>query len=162
MTTRLSNPTETLSGSLSARRLTPEVAEVLAQCLVEGRSRQSIADRLGVSVRTVSRWKASPLVERWRNRSDEVRAADVLLRLMECDDERVALRAAELVLTHKIQRTPKEPEPPGDQAPSPTSAIVIKFEGTPEQLAEMADKIEIVDGEIVAEAAGAGITTGVR
>src|SRR3954469_19860580 len=112
MTTRLSNPTETLSGSLSARRLTPEVAKVLAQFLAQGRSRQSIADRLDISVRTVSRWKSSPLVIAELNRSDDVRAADVLLRLMECDDERIALRAAELVLTHKIQRTPRESEPP--------------------------------------------------
>src|SRR5437588_13097916 len=100
MSIRLSSPTEVLSSGLSAR-LTPEVVEAVAQWLIEGRTRKSIADRFGVSVRTVSRWKASPLVmaeiERLRSRSDEVHAVDVLLRLMESTNERVALRASELV-----------------------------------------------------------------
>ena len=55
MTLRLSSPTEDLASGLSAR-LTPEVIEELAQCLIEGKTRRSIADRFGVSVRTVSRW----------------------------------------------------------------------------------------------------------
>lgn len=115
MSTRLSSPTEVLSSGLSAR-LTPEVVEAVAQCLIEGLTRQSIADRFGVSVRTVSRWKASPLViaevERLRSRSDKVHAVDVLVRLMESADERVAPRASELVLTHQIQRVPEEEDAP--------------------------------------------------
>jgi hypothetical protein len=62
-------------------------------------------------------------VERLRNRSDQVRAVDVLLRLMECADERVALRAAELVLTHKIQRIPEEEDPP-----PPSMRVVVREE----------------------------------
>jgi hypothetical protein len=51
-------------------------------------------------------------VERLRSRSDEVRAVDVLLRLMDSWDDPIALRAAELVLKHKIQRVPEEEDPP--------------------------------------------------
>lgn len=150
MTSRLSSPTEPLSDGLSARRLTPEVIDTLARFLVEGRTRAEIAERLDVSVRTVSRWRSSPLViaevERLENRSDEVRAADVLLRLMESDDERISLRAAELVLTHRIQRTPHEAEPPVDEPAEATAAVVIRFEGK-----TVDDDAEIVieNGEIV-------------
>lgn len=126
MSIRLSSPTEVLSSGLSAR-LTPEVVEAVAQWLIEGRTRKSIADRFGVSVRTVSRWKASPLVmaeiERLRSRSDEVHAVDVLLRLMESTNERVALRASELVLTHKIQRVPED-----EVAAPPGMRVVVREE----------------------------------
>jgi hypothetical protein len=152
MTTRLSNPTEPLSGGLSGR-LTPARITQLAECVLAGRTRQETASLLGISARTVSRWKKSPAViaevVRLTSRSDDVRAVDILLGLMGSDDERVALRAAELVLTHKIQRTPQEPEPPEDQAPPAASAVVIKFEGTPEELEAMASVIKIEDGEIV-------------
>lgn len=152
MPTRLSSPTEELRGGLSAR-LTPERISQLAECVVAGRSMRETASLLGISVRTVSRWKASPLViaelERLSNRSDDVRAVDILLGLMASDDERVALRAAELVLTHKIQRTPREAEPPEDQGLPPASAVVIRFEGNPEELAAAADEIVIENGEIV-------------
>ena len=148
MASPLSSPTETLSDRLSARRLTPEVAEVLAQLLVAGWSRQSIADRLGVSVRTVSRWKVRPLVtaaeEHLRNRSDEEEAADVLLRLTRSPDERVALRAADLILAHHRHAAALA----GKAAPD-TSAVVIRFEGDPEVIKAETDKVKVVDGEIV-------------
>src|SRR5437879_486130 len=101
MAVRLSSPTETLSGSVSAR-LTPARATQLAECILAGRTRQEMAQLLGIAPRTASRWKKNPLVvtevERIRNRSDEQRAAEILVRLTESDDERVALRACELVL----------------------------------------------------------------
>jgi hypothetical protein len=71
---------------------------------------------LGVSPRTVTRWKNDPTVvaevDRLRSRTSETRAADVLVRLMDSLDERIALTAAREVLHRKIQRTPEEPPPP--------------------------------------------------
>ena len=62
-------------------------------------------------------------VERLRSRSDKVHAVDVLVRLMESTDERVALRASELVLTHQIQRVPEE-----EDAPPPGMRVVVREE----------------------------------
>jgi hypothetical protein len=101
MSTDLSNnPTQTLSGSVSSR-LAPERITQLAECLIAGRTRAETAEILGVSVRTVSRWrKASVLdeVKRLRGRTHETRAIDVLQRLLESDDERIALGAAQELL----------------------------------------------------------------
>ncbi|MGZ4314315.1 MAG: hypothetical protein ACXVRS_00630 [Gaiellaceae bacterium] len=108
-----------------------------------------MAQALEISPRTASRWKKNPLViaevERIRNRSDQQRAAEILVRLTESDDERVALRACELVLQRSIRRTAREPEPPGDEAAPAAAAVVLRIE----KGAEITETITIEDGEIV-------------
>ena len=73
-------------GKWSAR-LTPERIKQLAECLVAGRTRKETAEALGVSERTVSRWKKDPRVlaevERLRNGASEIRAVQVLLELLD-------------------------------------------------------------------------------
>src|SRR5215475_7712452 len=97
MSSESSNPTETVS-----RRLTPERITQLAECLIAGLTRAETAEVLRVSVRTVSRWKRDPAVhaevDRLRNRTSETRAEDVLLRLQDSWDEKIALAAAKEVL----------------------------------------------------------------
>ena len=109
-----SSATEVSSAKWSSR-LTPERIKTLAECLIAGRTRAEAADLLGVSPRTVSRWKKDPAVEaevdRLRNRSGETRVADVLLGLLESDDDRIVLGAEREIYRWKIQRTPVEPEP---------------------------------------------------
>jgi predicted transcriptional regulator len=94
--------------------LTPERIKKMAECIVAGCSRQETADALGVSPRTVSRWKKDPRViaevDRLRSRTSETRVEDVLLRLLESDDERIRLMAARETLRWRIQRAPEEPE----------------------------------------------------
>lgn len=110
----ISNPTGTSSGKWSAR-LTAERIKQLAECLIAGRTREETADLLGVSPRTVSRWKKDARVlaevERLRSRSGETRVEEVLLGLLESDNERVRLGAAREILRWEIQRAPKEPLP---------------------------------------------------
>jgi transcriptional regulator with XRE-family HTH domain len=114
-----SSPTETSSGNWSAR-LTREQINLLAECLIAGRSRKQIAEALGVSVRTVSRWKEDLAVlaevDRLRNRTNEAIAVDYLKSLLVSDDERVVLAAAQAL--SKI-KTPAKPSP---------AAIVLKVE----------------------------------
>jgi predicted transcriptional regulator len=109
----ISSPIETSSGKWSAR-LTPERIKQLAECLIAGRTRKETANLLGVSPRTVSRWKKDARVlaevERLRNGANEIRAVDVLLELLDSVDDRVRLAAAREILQRKIQRTPEEPE----------------------------------------------------
>ena len=109
-----STATEASSGKWSGR-LTPERIKQLAECLIAGRTRAETAKALGVSPRTVSRWKKDPTVlaeiERLRNRTGETRAADVLLGLLKSDDERIRLAASREIYRWKIQRAPVEPEP---------------------------------------------------
>jgi len=98
----------------SQMSLTPERIKKVAECIVAGCSRQETADVLGVSPRTISRWKKDPRViaevERLRSRASEARVEDVLLRLLESDDERIRLMAARETLRWRIQRAPEEPE----------------------------------------------------
>jgi hypothetical protein len=110
-----SSATEVSSVKWSSR-LTPERIKTLAECPIAGRTRAEAADLLGLSPRPVSRWKKDPAVEaevdRLRNRSGETRVADVLLLgLLESDDERIVLGAAQEIYRWKIQRAPVEPEP---------------------------------------------------
>jgi hypothetical protein len=65
---------------------------------------------------------------------------------MGSDDERVALRSAELILAHH-RRAPAQEAAPTDDVPS--SAVVIKVEGKPEDIQAATDLIQIEDGEIV-------------
>ena len=110
MSSDSSNGPETVS-----RRLTPERITQLAGCIVAGLTRAETAEVLRVSVRTVSRWKKDPAVlaevDRLRNRTSETRAEDVLLRLQDSWDEKIALAAAKEVLRLQIQRARVEPEP---------------------------------------------------
>ncbi len=112
----ISSPPETSSGKWSAR-LTPERINQLAECLIAGRTRKETAQALGVSPRTVTRWKkdADVLeeVERLRNRTNEAIAADYLKSLLDSDNERIVLGAAQAL--SKI----KTPAKPG------TAAIVL-------------------------------------
>lgn len=106
----INSPPETYSGKWSAR-LTPERINQLAECLIAGRTRKETAQALGVSPRTVTRWKkdAGVLeeVERLRNRTNEAIAVDYLKRLAEhSDNERIVLGAAQAL--SKI-KTPAEP-----------------------------------------------------
>ena len=101
------------SGRFSVR-LTPERIKHLAECLIAGRTRAETAEALGISVRTVSRWTKEPTViaevERLRNGTSETRAVDVLQRLLDSNDERVALAAAQAILRWKIQRPSEKPD----------------------------------------------------
>jgi hypothetical protein len=94
--------------------LTPERIKKVAECIVAGCARQETADVLGVSPRTISRWKKDPRViaevERLRSRASETRVEHVLLRLLESDDERIRLMAVRETLRWRIQRAPEEPE----------------------------------------------------
>jgi transcriptional regulator with XRE-family HTH domain len=109
-----SSATEMSSGKGSGR-LTPERIKQLAECLIAGCTRAETAEALGVSPRTVSRWKKDPVVvaevDRLRSRTNETRVEDVLLRLLKSDDERIVLGAAREIYRWKIQRAPVEPEP---------------------------------------------------
>ena len=96
-------------------RLTPERVKTLAECVIEGRTRAETADALGVSPRTVSRWKKIPAVvaevDRLRSRANEPRVEDVLIRLLKSDDEHIRLMAVRETLRWEIQRARVEPEP---------------------------------------------------
>jgi hypothetical protein len=113
-------------------RLTPDVATRLAELLIAGRSAPECATELQCGVRSVWTWKRSALVlaelERLANRSDDVRAVDVLLGLLDSADERVRLAAAQEVLRARIQRTPVEPEPPAEPPEAPPGYITIPVE----------------------------------
>ena len=82
----------------------------MAECLIAGRTRKEIAGALGVSARTVSRWKedADVLaeVDRLRNRTNEAIAVDHLKSLLNSDDERVVLAAAQALSKIKTPATP--------------------------------------------------------
>jgi hypothetical protein len=114
MSSNASNPSAT-SPTRRSPGLTPERITLLAECLTAGCSRTDTADALGVSPRTVTRWKTDPAVhaevERLRNRTGETRARDVLLSLLDSRDESIALRASKEVLRLNIQRAAVEPEP---------------------------------------------------
>ena len=105
---------ETPTYDPSQMSLTPERIKKVAECIVAGCSRQETADVLGVSPRTISRWKKDPRViaevERLRSRASETRVEDVLLRLLGSDDERIRLMAVRETLRWRIQRAPEEPE----------------------------------------------------
>jgi FixJ family two-component response regulator len=104
MCSELSSSHPESSSAKWSKRLTPERIKVLAECLIGGRTRKETADMLGVSPRTVTRWKNDPTVvaevDRLRSRTSETRAADVLVRLMDSLDERIALTAAREDPTH--------------------------------------------------------------
>ena len=121
MSSDLSSSATEASSAKWSGRLTPERVKTLAECMIAGRTRAETADALGVSPRTVSRWKKNPAVvaevDRLRSRTSETRVEDVLLRLLESDDERVRLMAVRETLRWKIQRAPEEPPP--DEAPPP-------------------------------------------
>jgi Homeodomain-like domain-containing protein len=114
MSSDLERSATEVSSAKWSSRLTPERIKTLAECLIGGRTRTEAADVLGVSPRTVSRWKKNPAVlaevDRLRSRTSETRVEDVLLRLLESDDERVRLMAVRETLRWKIQRAPEEPE----------------------------------------------------
>jgi MoxR-like ATPase len=107
-----SSPSEAPSGRWSAR-LSPERIKRLAECLIVGRTRAETAEALGVSPRTVTRWKKDARVlaevERLRSRTIETRVEEVLQRLLKSDDERVVLGAVRETLRWKIQRAQEEP-----------------------------------------------------
>lgn len=87
----------------------------MAECVIEGRTRTETAGALGVSPRTVSRWKKIPVVvaevDRLRSRANEPRVEDVLIRLLKSDDEHIRLMAVRETLRWEIQRARVEPEP---------------------------------------------------
>jgi predicted transcriptional regulator len=95
--------------------LTPERIKKMAECIVAGCSRQETADALGVSPRTVTRykndWEVIAEVDRLRSRTNETRVEDVLQRLLRSDDERVQVMAVRESLRWEIQRARVEPEP---------------------------------------------------
>jgi len=95
--------------------LTPERIKKVAECIVAGCSRQETADALGVSARTVSRWKTDPRViaevARLRSCSAQPRVEDVLIHLLKSDDEHIRLMAVRETLRWEIQRARVEPEP---------------------------------------------------
>jgi transcriptional regulator with XRE-family HTH domain len=95
--------------------LTPERIKKVAECIVAGCSRQETADALGVSPRTISRWKKDARViaevDRLRTRANEPRVEDVLIRLLKSDDEHIRLMAVRETLRWEIQRARVEPEP---------------------------------------------------
>jgi hypothetical protein len=99
-------------------RLTPERVKTLGECVIEGRTRAETADALGVSPRTVSRWKKIPVVvaevDRLRSRADEPRVEDVLIRLLKSDDEHIRLMAVREALRWEIQQARVEPKPERD------------------------------------------------
>lgn len=101
------SPSESPSGSSSVR-LTRDRVRRLAEALVEGRTRKGTAAALGVSPRTVTRWKKNPAVvaefERLLNRGPETRALEKLDRLLDSPDDKVALRAAEFLVRRDMQR----------------------------------------------------------
>lgn len=105
---------ETPTYDPSQMSLTPERIKKVAECIVAGCSRQETADALGVSPRTVTRYKKDrgviAEVDRLRSRTSETRVEDVLLRLLESDDERIRLMAVRETLRWRIQRAPEEPE----------------------------------------------------
>jgi hypothetical protein len=86
---------------MSARLTRAQITQ-LAECLIAGRSRQETAELLGISVRTVSRLKAAPAVlaemERLQSRTNDVRATDALVRLLDSGDERISLESAKELL----------------------------------------------------------------
>ncbi len=92
--------------------LTPERRKKLAECIIAGCTRRETADALGVTARTVTRYKQDreviAEVDRL-SRTSETRVEDVLLRLLESEDERVRLMAVRETLRWKIQRVPVEP-----------------------------------------------------
>lgn len=101
------SPTEVQSGGSSVA-LTPERVRLLAACLVAGRSRTETAEALGVSPRSVSRWKKHPRVlaevERARNSTIETRVLGVLEDLaFHSKDERIRLQAAQVVVRWATQ-----------------------------------------------------------
>ena len=120
---------ETPTYDQSQMTLTPEKIKLLAECLIAGLSRKETAKALGVSPRTVSRWKKDPRViaevERLRTRTSETRVEDVLQRLLESDDERVRLGAVRESLRWKIQRAREEP-PPDDPPPPGMKVIHVR------------------------------------
>ena len=108
MTSQLdSSPLEAASGTSSVR-LTRERVRRLAECHVAGCTRQETAKALGVSPRTVTRWKKDPAVlkefERLLNRGPETRALEKLDRLLDSADEKVALGAAQTLVRREMQR----------------------------------------------------------
>jgi transcriptional regulator with XRE-family HTH domain len=104
-----------VSSAKWSSRLTPERIKTLAECLIAGRTRNETAEALGVSPRTISRWKTDSAVlaevARLRSRTSETRAEDVLQSLLDSDDERIRLMAVREIYRWKIQRAPVEPEP---------------------------------------------------
>jgi len=101
--------------------LTPERIKKVAECIVAGCSRHETANALGVSPRTVSRWKTDPRViaevARLRSRIAQPRVEDVLQDLLQSNDEHVRLMAVRESLRWKIQRAHEEPPP--EEAPPP-------------------------------------------
>jgi hypothetical protein len=121
-------PTEAVPTRGSTRLSTHRVAR-LAECLIAGRTRQETADEIGASVSSVRRWSRSPLVlaeiERLTSQTNETRAVDVLVRLMDSDDDRVALAAATEVLRRGIQATPVEQTSHDQQPPEPPPGFAV-------------------------------------
>jgi hypothetical protein len=67
-----------------------------------------MATALGFSPRTITRWKQDPAVlkesERLLNRGPETRALERLDRLLDSNDEKVALAAAQALVRREMQR----------------------------------------------------------
>jgi hypothetical protein len=99
--------TEPPSGT-SPARLTRDRVRRLAECLVAGCTRKETAKALEVSPRTVTRWKTDPAVqaefERLLKRGPETRALEKLDRLLDSDDDKVALGAAQTLVRREMQR----------------------------------------------------------
>jgi hypothetical protein len=80
----------------------PEHVRAIAEGEVAGLSRAEIAAKTELTPRTISRYRHRPEVlaevERLRSRTPESRAVDILLRLSDSEDERIALDAAKEIL----------------------------------------------------------------
>jgi transcriptional regulator with XRE-family HTH domain len=89
-------------------RLTRERIRKLAESLIAGCTRKEAAEALGVSPRTVTRWNKDPAVlaeiERLLNRGPETRALERLERLLDSEDDKVALGAAQTLVRREMQR----------------------------------------------------------
>src|SRR5262245_46895868 len=102
-----SSPTEPPAGTSSVR-LTRDRVRRLAELLIAGCTRKEIAKTLDVSPRTVTRWKQDPAVQaeydRLLKRGPETRALEKLDRLLDSNDDKVALAAAQTLVRREMQR----------------------------------------------------------
>jgi hypothetical protein len=80
----------------------PEHIRALAEAELAGLSRAEIAAKTGLRPQTVSRYRHRAEVrievERLRNRPADARATDTLVRLLDEEDPKIALSAAQTLL----------------------------------------------------------------